>query len=159
MDAISPAAAEERPLTQAELDTVLEALLADLEEDLGPPPDELPRRPVPWEQWAALAERLSYRDGFREEDPDPLPCLEAPGPNKLRRLRARFRARQPLFSPRDRQLAGGAGGVGRALTRIADGLAAARHAEASRRGLAIAARIKKRISVVAARACEGGARE
>jgi hypothetical protein len=159
MDSTPPAAALGRPLTESEFSAVLAALVADLEEDFGPPECELPRRELSASEWAGVVERLSYRRAFYDEGEAPLPCLEEPGSEaKVRELRRRFKANLSLFGPRDRQLHT-AVSPGRALAKLGDALAAGRHAEHSARGHAIAARREKRISLVNGRTCEGDARE
>jgi hypothetical protein len=116
--------------------------------------------PIPWPAWADLVEMMQCLLPYRDEGEAPLPCDCEPGSEgKIRELRRRLREGLSLFSPRDRQARAAGGGAGRAVVRLADELARARHAEASARGFAIAAarRSEKRISVVARRACEGGA--
>ena len=132
-----------QPLSESERDAVMDALLADMEEDFGPPLHLLPARALTWGEWQELTGRLAFREGFRDEGEAPLPCLEEPGtPGKVRELRRRFRERLSLFSDRGRQLHN-AVSPGRQMAKLADALAAARHVEASARGKALAARARR----------------
>jgi hypothetical protein len=99
-----------------------------------PLPRRLPRRALSAAEWQEVVERLQCRLAFRDEGEAPRACdLEPGSEEKVRELRRRYRERLSLFSPRDRQLPHTAPGPCRALSRLADELAAQRHEEASER--------------------------
>jgi hypothetical protein len=142
MEGTPPAAAEERPLSRSAIRLVVAALAADLEEDdPGPPVADLPIRPLSRAEWTEAVALLQCRANFAEPLAPVLPTSAEPGSEaKLRALRRRHRQGVALWNARDARLPGGAAGACRALSRLADELAAQRHQAASQRATAIAVR-------------------
>src|SRR5215469_14148644 len=104
-------------------------LAADLARERSRLPRDYLLGAIPWDSWAELVSLLQCRPHFRDEGEAPLPCPDEPGtPGKVRELRRRLRAGLALFSPRDRQLAGGAAGAARVVVAVAEELARLRHA-------------------------------